>query len=44
MQNAMNDINIKLNGVYNNIGIETIIEQLLNNSNNFNYFIFMTKS
>jgi hypothetical protein len=42
MQNAMNDINIKLNGVYNNIGIDTII--VLNNSKNFNYFIFMTKS
>jgi hypothetical protein len=42
MQNAMKEINIKLNEVYNNIGIETII--VLNNSNNFNYFIFMTKN
>jgi hypothetical protein len=41
-RNAMNDINIKLNEVYNNISIEAII--VLNNSNNFNYFIFMTKS
>ncbi len=42
MQNAMNEINVKMNKFNDNIGIEAII--VLNNSNNFNYFIFMTKS
>jgi hypothetical protein len=42
MQNEMNEINVKMNKFNDNIGIEAII--VLNNSNNFNYFIFMTKS
>jgi hypothetical protein len=42
MQNAMNEMKVKMNKFNDNIGIEAIIE--LKNSNNFNYFIFMTKS
>jgi hypothetical protein len=42
MQNAMNEMNVKMNKFNDNIGIEAII--VLNNSNNFNCFTFMTRS